>query len=102
MTKLALAVALLTYSGIAWADGQQIYDQKCKVCHSIGGVGGPMAKMGGPLDGVGSKRDDAWLRAYLKDPKSTMPDAKMPNLKLSDADLDAVTRYLLTLKGGAK
>jgi mono/diheme cytochrome c family protein len=103
LMKLTLAVTLLTYSSVAWAaDGQQIYDQKCKVCHSTGGVGGPMAKMGGALDGIGSKRDEAWLKAYLKDPKSKVPDAKMPKMNLSDADLDAVTTYLLTLKSGGK
>jgi len=31
----------------------------------LGGVTGPMAKVGGPLDGVGSKRDEVWLRAYF-------------------------------------
>ena len=52
----------------AWAlDASALYDKKCKSCHSLGGVAGPMAKVGGPLDGVGSKRDEAWLRAYFKD-----------------------------------
>lgn len=103
LTKLALAVTALTFSSIAFAaDGQQIYEQKCKACHSIGGVGGPMAKMGGPLDDVGAKRDEAWLKAYFKDPKSKIPDSKMPKMTLSDADWDAVTKYMLTLKGGAK
>jgi mono/diheme cytochrome c family protein len=80
------------------ADAPAVYDQKCKSCHSIGGVGGPMAKIGGPLDGVGSKRDEAWLKAYIADPKSKMADAKMPKLNLSAAELDAVTAYMLSLK----
>jgi mono/diheme cytochrome c family protein len=96
---IALGVALSLCAGAAWAaDGQKIYDEKCKACHSIGGVGGPMAKMGGPLDGVGSKRDAAWLKAYIADPKSKMPDAKMPKLNLSDDDLAAVVQYVQTLK----
>lgn len=75
-----------------------LYDKKCKVCHSIGGDAGKLADKGGPLDGVGTKRDEAWLRAYLADPKSKIPDAKMPNLKLAPADLDALVAYLLSLK----
>jgi mono/diheme cytochrome c family protein len=103
LTRFAVVVALLIGArAAAAADGQQIYDQKCKACHSIGGVGGPMAKLGGPLDDVGAKRDEAWLRAYLKDPKSKIPDSKMPKMNLSDAEWDAVIKYLLTLKGGAK
>jgi cytochrome c5 len=44
-----LMLAIL--GGVAWAaDGAAVYDKKCKACHSIAGVGGPMAKMGGTLD----------------------------------------------------
>lgn len=103
MKRLVLGMAVvLMLSGPAWsADAPEVYNKKCKACHSIGGVGGPMAKIGGGLDDVGTKRDDAWLRAYLKDPKSKMPEAKMPKLSLSDADLDSLVSYMLTLKGGA-
>ena len=75
-----------------------LYEKKCKVCHSIGGDAGKLADKGGALDGVGGKRDEAWLRAYLADPKSQIPDAKMPNLKLAPADLDALVAYMLSLK----
>jgi nitric oxide reductase subunit C len=105
LKAIAAGVALGLAVGTAWAaegdqvaHGKQVYDAKCKSCHSIGGVGGPMAKKGGPLDGVGSKRDAAWLKAYFADPHSKMPDSKMPKLKLSDADWDAVTQYMLSLK----
>lgn len=92
----------MVLAGTAWAaDAPEVYNKKCKACHSIAGVGGPMAKTGGALDDVGAKRDDAWLRAYLKDPKSKMDGAKMPKLSLSDADTDQIVTYLLTLKGGA-
>ena len=103
MRGLLLTAVLMTVASAAWAvDGQQIYDQKCKACHSIGGVGGPMAKMGGPLDNVGSQRDAEWLRAYFKDPKSKIENSKMPKMNLSEADWDAVIQYMLTLKGGGK
>ena len=75
-----------------------LYEKKCKVCHSVGGDAGKLADKGGALDGVGSKRDEAWLRAYLADPKSKIPDGKMPNLKLAPADLDTLVAYILSLK----
>ncbi|MFQ5665349.1 MAG: c-type cytochrome [Candidatus Binatia bacterium] len=95
---LGVIAALLMLSGTAWAaDGAAIYGKKCKTCHSIAGTGGPMAKLGGPLDGVGAKRDEAWLRAYLKDPKSKIPNAKMPKLSLPSEEVDTLVTYLLTL-----
>lgn len=93
-------VALMVLGGVsaAFASDAEIYDKKCKVCHSIAGVGGAKADKGGPLDGVGSKRDEAWLRAYFADPKSQIEDAKMPKLKLASEEWDAMVRYMLSLK----
>ncbi len=102
--KWMVAIMLIvgTYAGTAWAtDAQALYQKKCQTCHSLHGVGGKMAKLGGPLDDVGAKRDEAWLRAYLADPKSKMPKAKMPKTNLSGEDMDAMVKYLLTLKGPA-
>ena len=94
---VVLAASVVLSSG-AWAqDAKQIYEKKCKLCHSLGGEKGPKGDLGGPLDGVGAKHDEAWLRAYLKDPKSKMPNAKMPKVNLSDPDFDAMIKYLLSL-----
>ena len=104
MRRLVVGMGIVgLLAGTVWAaDAPDVYNKKCKACHSIGGVGGPMAKSGGALDDVGAKRDEAWLRAYLKDPKSKMDNAKMPKLGLSDADLDQLVAYLMTLKGAGK
>src|SRR5215470_2894857 len=60
-------------------EGKQIFaDKKCITCHSLGDQKGAAAQLGGTLDGVGGKRDAEWLKGYLVDPKSKMPDAKMP------------------------
>jgi cytochrome c2 len=80
------------------ADGPDVYEKKCKVCHSIGGSAGPMAKMGGALDGVGAKRDEAWLNDYVQNPKSKMPSSKMPVIRMSDEERKAVVRYMRSLK----
>jgi nitric oxide reductase subunit C len=80
------------------ADAPEVYDKKCKLCHSIKGNGGKQAEKGGPLDGVGSKRDAAWLEKYLRDPKSAIPDAKMPKLKYTDEEMKTLVDYMLSLK----
>jgi nitric oxide reductase subunit C len=76
----------------------EIYDKKCKLCHSIAGDAGKQADKGGPLDDVGSKRDAAWLEKYMRDPKSVMPDAKMPKLKYTDEEMKILVDYMLSLK----
>ena len=86
--------------------GKQVYESampKCKVCHSIGGVGNPK----GPLDDVGNKLKAEEIKAWLRTPKEMAAKAKVtrkpampafPADKLSDADLEALTAYLLSLK----
>jgi len=96
---LAAAAVILGGAATVHADAAPaIYDAKCKVCHSIGGDGGKLADKGGPLDGVGSKRDEAWLRAYMADPKSKMADAKMPVIKLTPDEMNVLIQYMLSLK----
>ena len=92
---LAMSLAPLTSYA---ADGKALYDAKCKSCHSIGGDGGPMASLGGSLDGVGSKRDATWLKAYFADPPSKIEGSKMPKMKLPDDEWQALIAYMLTLE----
>jgi cytochrome c2 len=100
---LALAGLFVAAGGLgsAWAGeepGKAIYEKSCKACHSVAGEGGKMAHIGGALDGVGAKRDAEWLKKYLQDPKATIPNAKMPKVKLTDQEVTDVIAYLLTLK----
>jgi nitric oxide reductase subunit C len=101
MRLVAVLFAVGASGGVAYAgadEGKALYEKQCKVCHSIKGDAGKMADKGGPLDGVGSKRDAKWLKAYLSDPKSVMPEAKMPKMKLGEQQLDDLIAFMLTLK----
>ena len=86
--------------------GKQVYEgasPKCKVCHSVGGVGNPK----GSLDGVGAKLKADEIKAWLRTPKEMTEKAKAtrkpvmpayPKEKLADEDLEALASYLLSLK----
>ncbi len=78
--------------------------QKCSTCHAIAGKGNKSS----PLDGVGGKLSQADIHTWLTDP-ATM-EAKMTKKpamsmagwlkthKLKDADVDALTAYMMSLK----
>lgn len=71
-----------------------IFSTICVSCHSVGGSGG---SVGPALDGVAGRFTAPELRSWLSDPQSVKPGTAMPNLNLSDADLDALGAYLMTL-----
>jgi nitric oxide reductase subunit C len=77
------------------ADRPAMIGSTCQACHSIGGQGGAV---GPKLDGIGSRRDEAWIKTWLTDPSKVKPDSKMPNLHLAQADIDALAKYLATQK----
>lgn len=86
----------------AKARGEKVYtDQKCSLCHSIGGHGN--AK--GPLDSVGSKLSADEIRQWITDAKGMTAKAKAtrkPEMKqytLPKEDVDALVAYLSSLKG---
>ena len=65
-------------------------------------------KRAGPdLAGVSERRDAEWLKKFLKDPPTMLTsdslamamlaeykNVKMPNMKLTDADIDALIHYI--------
>ena len=63
MKAVKLVLVIVVIGGAE--DGAALYEKKCAVCHSLAGKAGKFADKGGPLDGVGNKRDEAWLRAYF-------------------------------------
>ena len=85
------------------AQGKKVYANKCSTCHTIGqGV-----RAGPHLLGVVERRDQTWLKSWLKDPTPMLQNdslamallaaakgVKMPNMKLSERDIDAVMHYM--------
>ena len=106
LTRVALAGVILAVTAAAAsaqdaAAGAKVYaDQKCQLCHSIGGKGN--AK--GPLDEVGGKLSAGEIRSWIEDaPGMTTKSGatRKPAMKaysLSKADVDNLVAYLSTLK----
>ena len=84
--------------------GKSVYESKgCGACHSIG-----KGKLAGPdLKGVTDRRSHDWLKRWLHNPadligSDSIADAlvveaknvKMPNLRLSDSDIESLLAYL--------
>jgi ubiquinol-cytochrome c reductase cytochrome b subunit len=75
--------------------GATLYqDSHCNVCHQLHGNG---MKIGPALDGVGDRRDRAWLEAHFKDPQSVSKGSKMPAYKFDPEQMDAICTYLLQM-----
>jgi mono/diheme cytochrome c family protein len=83
------------------ASGEEVYAaQKCASCHSVGGKGNQKY----PLDGVGSRLNEAEIREWLVNPdtqqakKGTRPLMRMPSYRsLSAEDLGALVTYVKAL-----
>jgi mono/diheme cytochrome c family protein len=77
--------------------GKGLYFERyaCQSCHQIGGAGG---YVGPPLDKLGARLKPGWVFHWLKDPQAFRPATVEPNNNLSDADAEALTAYLMTLK----
>jgi protein SCO1 len=113
LCSIAAGTLALTGSIAQAQSGEAVYKKKgCAACHNISKAGEehrrPGGKQAGPdLAGVTERRDRDWLRRWLKDPNAMLqsdPTAialmaeaknlKMPNMKLTDAEIEALIDYL--------
>ena len=78
------------------AKGQALYTNgPCSDCHGDHGEGTSAAPA---LTGVGAKYTQAQLLTLLRNPNAKMTGGGMPSIKLNDADLAALAKYLRQLQ----
>ncbi len=63
----------------------------CIACHRLGDEGG---MVGSELTHVGSRLTTKWIRAWVADPDHWIHDVRMPDFRMNDEDLDAITLFL--------
>ena len=79
------------------ARGRAVFEESgCIGCHKLHGVGGVV---GPELDRVGASRSAEWLLKHFKNPAAVTPGSAMPPIKATDADLNALTLYVLSFTG---
>jgi mono/diheme cytochrome c family protein len=83
-------------SAQAESKGEQLFNQKCAMCHVVKGKGGAI---GPELTKVASRLKEGDIKAQLENPKKKNASSSMPAFKtLSKPDMDALLGYLKTLK----
>ncbi len=97
-----LALSSVSFGQTGAEKGKKLFQEKsCAACHTIGG-----GKLAGPdLAGVTERREEEWLKKWLKSPETMLmsdPIAKemlgvymipMPNQGLTDEEIDALIEY---------
>lgn len=64
----------------------------CGSCHKLNGVGD---ELGPPLDGIGERRDRAWIEEHFRDPAKLSPDTIMPAFPFTAKDMKLITDYII-------
>jgi mono/diheme cytochrome c family protein len=79
------------------ARGRAVFEEfGCIGCHKLHGTGG---MIGPELDSVGARRNPEWLMKHFKNPAAVSPGSAMPPFQASEADLEALTLYVLSFTG---
>lgn len=79
--------------------GFELWRQQCVRCHAINQQGGRVGPELNVPRNITEYRDEAYLRAWIRDPSSFRPGA-MPSFgALTDDDLDALLAYLRAMAG---
>jgi cytochrome oxidase Cu insertion factor (SCO1/SenC/PrrC family)/mono/diheme cytochrome c family protein len=90
--------------------GEKLYRHRCAACHTLDGSkpGASARSIGPDLDGVGKRRQRAWLERWLKEPDRMIAEkdpiaiamynqynkVPMPNLKLDPKDIREVLAFI--------
>lgn len=108
-TSLAAALCLVAAPALA-ADGGQLFNMQCKMCHGGSTMGPGLTGVAGgkigdsafayspALKAKGGTWTDANLDSYLKQPSAFAPGTKMLISVPGDENRAAIITYLKTLK----
>lgn len=81
----------------AVARGERLFtEQGCYGCHTVGKFGTPL---GPDLSRIGARYTERDLVRWLGDPAEQKPNAHMPKLELTPAEITAVAAFLATQRG---
>jgi cytochrome c2 len=89
-------LASIGIAAFAWAQGGSaekgkalVESKKCALCHKEG------SNLGKPMEMIVGTNTDAFLKEAITNPKKACgPQVKMPEFKLTDAELQDVIAYL--------
>ncbi|MFI5373662.1 MAG: c-type cytochrome [Candidatus Rokuibacteriota bacterium] len=96
LLMLLLAAGVEAEDGALVARGKGLFrDQGCYGCHTVGATGTPIAT---DLSRIGAKHDEAYLGRWLRDPSQQKPRQHMPKLQLTEAEVQALSAYLASLR----
>ncbi len=77
--------------------GERLYSEyNCASCHKINGDGG---EIGPVLDNVGNRLKPDWMYTFIGDARRLIPETPMKNYDLWEEEREALTYYLLSLRG---
>lgn len=75
--------------------GAMVYEKyRCVNCHKVNGIG---TTVGPPLNGVGRRHTEDWVKAHFADPRKLSPGSIMPAYKFTPAELDNITKFLFVI-----
>jgi ubiquinol-cytochrome c reductase cytochrome b subunit len=75
--------------------GASIYQRNnCGACHVVNGAGG---KIGPSLNGLSSRRSEAWTAEHFANPQKLSPGTPMPAYPLAPDEMEALVSWLFTL-----
>ncbi|MGY2128876.1 c-type cytochrome [Blastococcus sp. SYSU DS0617] len=115
--RLAAALVAVTAGLTACADAtgepqasedrgrELLREYGCASCHQVPGVAGPQGRVGPPLGTLVERRTIAGtlphtpdnLRLWIQEPQDVDPGNLMPDLGVTDEDVDAIVAYLYSL-----
>jgi cbb3-type cytochrome oxidase cytochrome c subunit len=75
--------------------GATLYQKNfCASCHSVNGEGG---KIGPALNGLATRRTEAWVVEHFENPRKMSPGTPMPTYPFARPDMQNEVSYLFTL-----